>query len=260
MNDSLIDTYSAIRHHTEAICAPLKTEDYVVQPVVDVSPPKWHIGHTTWFFETLVLKQYHPHYQEFHPDYNYVFNSYYETLGARVIRTDRGNISRPAVEDIYSYRKHVDAAMVELLSGAVAPQVRDIVILGINHEQQHQELLYADIKYILGHNPLFPAYDEKGIERVPSSSPDKFISIEEGVYSIGFKGGGFCFDNELQRHKVYLQSYEIAAALVTTAEYFEFIEAGGYQDFRYWYSEGWDWVKTKQAQAPLYWHNPGCNS
>ncbi|MBD0296557.1 MAG: ergothioneine biosynthesis protein EgtB [Flavisolibacter sp.] len=251
---NLLHQYKTVRQHTEAICQPLKTEDYVVQPIVDVSPPKWHLGHTTWFFETFLLKPYAKDYEEFNPDYNYVFNSYYESVGARVIRTDRGNLSRPTVEDIYQYRRHVDAAMEAFLSGEVNDSVKDLVLLGFNHEQQHQELLYSDIKYILGHNPLFPAYNQEGIERVSPSSTNEFISIVKGVYEIGFNGNGFCFDNELNRHKVYLHPYQIATRLVTNAEYTEFITAGGYKNFRYWHAEGWDWVKTRGAQAPLYWH------
>jgi ergothioneine biosynthesis protein EgtB len=250
---SLLNTFKKIRQHSEAICRPLKTEDYVVQPVVDVSPPKWHLGHTTWFFETFLLKPYLKGYKEFNKDYNYVFNSYYETVGARVIRTDRGNLSRPSVEDVYRYRRHVDEAMENFLSGEITPELKDLILLGFNHEQQHQELLYTDIKYILGHNPLSPAYDDEGIEQVSFSSSTGFVPIEEGVYEIGYAGDGFCFDNELQRHKVYLNFFQIATRLVTNEEYLEFINAGGYKNFRYWQTEGWEWVKASRAQAPLYW-------
>lgn len=251
---TLPDRYKEIRAHTESICAPLKTEDYVVQPVVDVSPPKWHLGHTTWFFETFVLKPFFKLYEEFDPNYNYVFNSYYETVGARVIRTDRGNLSRPSVADVYAYRRYVDEAMLNFLCGEVTDQVEELLLLGFNHEQQHQELLYSDIKYILGHNPLFPAYDEKGIEEVEGTAFGNFIRAPEGLYEIGFDGDGFCFDNELNRHKVYLEAFEIAADLVTNGEYMDFIRAGGYTDFNYWHTEGWEWVKSHQAGAPLYWH------
>jgi ergothioneine biosynthesis protein EgtB len=255
-NNNFLDQYKIIRHHSETICSPLKVEDYVVQPIADVSPPKWHLGHTTWFFETFILKPLMPDYAEFNVDYNYIFNSYYETIGARVIRTDRGNLSRPAVEEIYQYRKYVDAAMEKLLSVQPGKSLADLLLLGFNHEQQHQELLYSDIKFILGHNPLFPPYNSIGIEDVPVYSTDnQFLTIPEGVYSIGFEGEGFCFDNELNRHKVYLQSYQIATDLVTNAEYIEFIEASGYQDFRLWHADGWTWVKSRQLQSPLYWHH-----
>lgn len=251
---NLLETYNRIRHYSEVICKPLKTEDYVVQPVVDVSPPKWHLGHTTWFFETMILKPYAKDYKEFHPDYNYVFNSYYETVGTRVIRTDRGNLSRPSVDEVYQYRQYVDAAMKQFLSGKIEDDVKEIVVIGFNHEQQHQELLLTDIKYILGHNPLFPAYNIEVVEGNPHPHKTEFISIDEGVYEIGFAGDGFCFDNELGRHKVYLPASKIATELVTNGEYLQFMQAGGYSNFRYWHAEGWDWVKTKNAQAPLYWH------
>ncbi|WP_426582932.1 ergothioneine biosynthesis protein EgtB [Mucilaginibacter sp. R-33] len=251
----LIARYKEVRQRTEKICSYLQTEDYVVQPVVDVSPPKWHIGHVTWFFETFILKPYFMGYQEYNPDYNYVFNSYYETVGARVIRTDRGNLSRPTVIEIYGYRKYVDEAMEGFLSGDVSDDVKELLILGFNHEEQHQELLMTDIKFILGHNPLFPAYNKNyTAPHVDEGEDDAFISMDEGIYEIGFNGDGFCFDNELNRHKVYLNAYEINPKLVNNAEYLEFINSGGYHDFRHWHAEGWDWVKTNKAEAPLYWH------
>jgi len=250
----LLTRYQQIRKQTEAICAPLQTEDYVVQPVVDCSPPKWHMGHTTWFFETFILKPNFMGYQEFDPDYNYVFNSYYETVGARVIRTDRGNLSRPTVADVYRYREYVDNAMTEFLCHEPSAQVKKLLELGFNHEEQHQELLYYDIKYILGHNPLFPAYDHHYKPLAFEQGESKMISIAEGVYEVGYAGDGFCFDNELNRHKVYLNAFEISDAMVSNAGYLEFINAGGYSNFNYWHAEGWDWVNANKVQAPLYWH------
>ena len=251
---TISDLYTQTRAYTEQICKPLQTEDYVVQPIVDVSPPKWHLGHTTWFFETFVLKPYFMGYAEYNPDYNYVFNSYYETVGARVIRTDRGNLSRPTVADIYHYRAYVDKAMLSFLSVEPSADLHAIITLGLNHEEQHQELLYYDIKYILGHNPLFPAYDEAYRSAVDHQTDNGFITIPEGIYHIGYAGDGFCFDNELNVHKVYLNSYQISTVLVTNAEYLDFINAGGYQNFRYWHAEGLDWVKKNDVKAPLYWH------
>ncbi len=253
---SLLKKYSSVRKYTEDICKPLHTEDYVVQPIVDVSPPKWHIGHTTWFFETFILKPYLKNYEEFDPQYNYVFNSYYETVGARVIRTDRGNLSRPTVADVYKYRKYVDDAMHQFLNNPVSKEIEEIVVLGFNHEQQHQELLMTDIKYILGNNPLFPAYKTsmaKSGQHLPGNADD-FVQIEKGNYEIGFEGEGFCFDNELQRHSVYLGDCKIAKNLVTNGEYLEFINAGGYKNFNYWHADGWDWVNVNQVAAPMYWH------
>jgi len=251
----LAGCYKKVRLRTEQICSPLQTEDYVVQPVVDVSPPKWHIGHVTWFFETFILKPYFMGYQEFNPNYNYVFNSYYETVGNRVIRTDRGNLSRPTVADIYRYRAYVDEAMTKFLCEEPSAEIRELLILGFNHEEQHQELLLTDIKYILGHNPLFPAYDDGYVspKTEGAASPD-FIKMAEGIYEIGFEGDGFCFDNELNRHKVYLNAYEISPELVSNAEYLRFINNGGYHDFRHWHAEGWDWVNSNKVEAPLYWH------
>ncbi|GAA4308462.1 ergothioneine biosynthesis protein EgtB [Compostibacter hankyongensis] len=249
--------YKATRERTEEICRPLETEDYVVQPVADVSPPKWHLGHTAWFFETFLLKPHLPGYREFNADYNFLFNSYYETVGARVIRTDRGNLSRPGVKEIYRYRRHVDEAMLRLLSAPLNETVAGLTVLGLNHEEQHQELLYTDIKYILGHNPLFPRYAETALAGQEVPEENGWLNIPEGIYEIGYDGDGFCFDNEMNRHKVYLQPCKINTALVTNGSYMEFMEDGGYKDFRFWHSDGWDWVKKNQIQAPLYWHRIG---
>src|SRR3569623_2143417 len=182
----LSDKYKEVRKRTEYICAPLQTEDYVVQPIVDVSPPKWHLGHTSWFFETFILKPYFMGYQEFDDQYNFVFNSYYETVGTRVIRTDRGNLSSHTVAYIYKYREYVDEAMDKFLCGEISDDVKELLILGLNHEEQHQELLYTDIKYILGHNPLFPVYSKDySPTKIEGSAANDFIQIKEGIYEIG---------------------------------------------------------------------------
>ena len=247
--------YLEIRNNSVEICKSLEIEDYVVQPIVDVSPPKWHLGHTTWFFETFILEPNFPGYVVFDSQYNYVFNSYYETIGARVIRTDRGNLSRPSVSDIYKYRKYVDEKMDAFLqSEYLTEEIKPLLELGLNHEQQHQELLLTDIKYILGHNPLFPAYKNEDISKKEYSENIEMIHFDEGVYEIGFEGEDFCFDNELGRHKVYLNDFKIADRLVSNQEYLEFMEAGGYDDFRHWHAEVWDWVKQNEAKSPLYWH------
>ena len=253
---NLLEKYNEVRKHSECICGPLQTEDYVVQPIVDVSPPKWHLGHTTWFFETFILKPYLKDYVEFNAQYNFVFNSYYETEGARVIRTDRGNLSRPTVEDVNKYRKHVDEAMDQFLRQTLSKEIEEIMLLGCNHEQQHQELLMTDIKYILGNNPLFPPYksSSNGKEKIIEKNENGFINIEKGIYEIGFEGEGFCFDNELKRHPVYLVDYSIAEKLITNKEFIEFINAGGYKNFNYWHADGWEWVNLHQIAAPLYWY------
>ncbi|WP_118950352.1 ergothioneine biosynthesis protein EgtB [Taibaiella helva] len=250
------ETYQKLRARTLAICASLSPEDHVVQPVVDVSPPKWHLGHTTWFFETFVLAPHQPGYAVFDPEYNYVFNSYYETVGARVIRTDRGNLSRPTVEEVRRYRSYVDEAMTAFLANeeTLPEDLQAILRLGFNHEEQHQELLITDIKYILGHNPLLPAYTTAYERPVVKDIAEKaWIDVAEGVYEIGATGQSFCFDNELSRHKVYARAYAIRDTPVTNEEFMAFIADKGYQDFRHWHSDGWAWVKQHQVQAPLYW-------
>lgn len=266
MKNVLIQHYKDIRSDTEVIASPLETEDYVVQPMADVSPPKWHLGHTTWFFETFILKPHWRDYELFDPKYNFVFNSYYETVGARVIRTDRGNLSRPTVAEVYAYRAHVDAAMERFLikTDPMPEEIESLLQLGLQHEQQHQELLWADIKYILGHNPLFPTYVPTG---APYPLPLRFdqdqpnlerggglISVPEGVYEVGHNGEGFCFDNELARHKTFIHGFDIAVRLINNREYLDFIADGGYQDFKHWHADGWDWVKRTLSTAPLYWH------
>lgn len=255
---TLSEQYRNVRKRSGELCAPLQQEDYVVQPVVDVSPPKWHLGHTTWFFETFLLKPFLEGYREFDGQYNYVFNSYYETIGARVIRTDRGNLSRPTVDEVYRYRRYVDEHMTLLLETQdMDKALPELLALGLNHEHQHQELLMTDIKYILGHNPLFPAYAAELEEGTREDATGNFHTVEAGIYEIGFAGAGFSFDNERNRHKVWLDSFAIATTLVTNGEFLEFIEAGGYDQFRHWHAEGWDWVKQHDVRGPLYWHKEG---
>jgi len=252
---NISDYFLATRKHTQSICQPLTIEDHVVQVETFASPAKWHLAHTTWFFETFILKVYASSYSEFHKDYNFLFNSYYNNAGDRVFRANRGNMSRPGVENIYKYREYVDNAMLQLIDNCADDSLEKLITLGIHHEQQHQELLLTDIKYMLGHNPLFPTYDEdNSLLRHEENEESGFHTVKEGVYEIGFKGPGFCYDNELGVHKVYLNEYEISKALVTNAEYIEFIEDGGYSDFNLWLDAGWSWVKEQEIIAPLYWH------
>lgn len=254
---TLAARYNKIRAHSEAICRGLETDDYVVQPVIDVSPPKWHLGHTTWFWETFLLVPHFPEYRIFHDDFSFIFNSYYETVGKRVFRANRGNMTRPTVAEVYRYRAYVDEQISRFFEQvALTPEVRAIINLGLNHEQQHQELLVTDIKFILGHNPLFPAVDMPINEAAPDH-PGPPITLTEGIYTIGFRngsGGDFFFDNELGVHKVYLNETTLAGQLVTNGEYLAFIEAGGYRHFKHWLADGWTWVNAQQIQAPLYWH------
>ena len=250
---SITRLFSKTREKTESICAPLETEDYVVQPVEDVSPPKWHLGHTTWFFEHFILKKYLDGYHAFNKDFSYVFNSYYEAAGDRVLRTNRGNLSRPSVALIYKYRAHVDQHMKLLLSQKISAEVRELITIGCHHEQQHQELLLTDIKYILGNNPLMPSYGDYP-EHPKCTTENFFISIPEGLYEIGHRGDGFCFDNECGAHQVFLEKYSIANRLVTNKEYIRFIEDGGYSNHEHWHAEGWKWVNDHCITQPMYWH------
>ncbi|AWH84348.1 ergothioneine biosynthesis protein EgtB [Flavobacterium album] len=248
--------YTTIRKHTEYICSFLQTEDYVPQPVPFVSPPKWHLAHSTWFFEEFILKKYFDGYAEFDSDFGFLFNSYYNTIGKRVLRAQRGNITRPGIDRIYEYRQYIDSHMeiiIQLKSGD--PEFRNTLALGLNHEQQHQELLVTDIKYILGHNPIFPVYNEAIDWESVREENTGFISVPEGMYDIGHTGEGFSFDNEHGTHRVFLDAFEISAQLVTNSEYMEFMEAGGYANFNYWLDEGWSWVLQNDIHAPLYWHS-----
>ncbi|MBX9853459.1 MAG: ergothioneine biosynthesis protein EgtB [Cytophagaceae bacterium] len=247
--------YEKIRNLTVAICAPLIPEDHVVQPIVDVSPPKWHLAHTTWFFETFVLKQYYKNYRIFDKDFNFIFNSYYESVGERAFRTHRGNLTRPSVSEVHEYRRYVDVFMKELLEREASEQLLDLVELGLQHEQQHQELLLTDIKYILGNNPLFPEY-KRIMQPVQDEAKElRFIEIPEGMYEIGCENNceNFSFDNEQPLHKTFVPHFKIADRLVTNGEYLEFINDGVYKDFRFWLMEGFELVKSFNWEAPLYW-------
>ncbi len=253
---NLVSFFLETREHTETICKPLEIEDYVVQPIVDVSPPKWHLGHTTWFFEEFILKPHKPNYQLFHEDFAFVFNSYYETVGKRVVRNNRGNLTRPGVAKVYDYRHYVTNELKEFLeSNAVTSEIEEVLHIGIHHEKQHQELLLTDIKYILGNNPLLPKYNDSFSENPIQKFEQKWIPISEDVYEIGHDNpDAFCYDNELGRHKVYLHDFEISNKLIINAEYVAFIEDGGYKDHNLWHAEAWDWVNENCISQPQYWH------
>jgi ergothioneine biosynthesis protein EgtB len=250
---TLLDQYHHVRRHTEQICGLLQPEDHVPQPVPFVSPPKWHLAHTSWFFEEFLLKPHLPGYNVFNDDFSYLFNSYYNNVGKRVLRNNRGAITRPPTSSIIEYRHYVDMHMELLLQlKAGHDDVHELIELGLNHEQQHQELLYTDIKYILSCNPISPVYNEVIHWEKQHNIEEGFVTVEEGVYEIGFNGDGFSFDNEHNRHKVYLNQFEISKALVTNGEFLEFIDAGGYKDFNLWLDEGWSWVNENQITAPLW--------
>jgi len=250
---NIIEKFIQVREQTEALCNPLETEDYVVQPVTDVSPPKWHLAHTTWFWEQFILVKHLKNYKEFHPDFAFLFNSYYNNMGKRSLRHDRGFMTRPTVAKVYEYRKYVTGAISKLLENDPSDEVLKLAETGINHEQQHQELLAYDIKFILGTQPTFPAIGEF-FKLQEETQDQEWISVSEGVYEIGHKGKDFCFDNELPVHKVYSGDFEISNRLVTNAEYLEFMEDGGYDNFNLWHDEGWHFVQDNRIKHPLYWH------
>jgi ergothioneine biosynthesis protein EgtB len=254
--ESFIEQYQRVRRFTEHLCEPLVTEDYVIQSMPDVSPTKWHIAHVTWFWETFLLLPALPGYQSLHPQYAYLFNSYYNTLGQRHCRPKRGLISRPTVKETYAYRRYVDEHvldLVEQLDEGQLTALAPIMTLGLHHEQQHQELMVTDIKHVFSCNPLYPAYVERvptGTSRVP---PVEWVSFPEGVYWIGHEGEGFAFDNEGPRHRQFVQSFQLASRLVTNGEYLAFMKDGGYENPLLWLSEGWATVQQEEWQAPLYW-------
>lgn len=255
----LVNYYNRVRRVSEQICQPLTTEDHVIQPIIDVSPPKWHLGHTSWFYEAIFLEKMLPGYTVYDPQYAYVLNSYYESLGIRVDRDRRGSLSRPTVSDIKAFRIHVDKKMIQLIETIDEgkwTEFSKMLVLGLNHEQQHQELLITDIKYILGTNPLLPAYLESVPERVsaqPQVAAATWISFTGGLTGIGYQGEGFYYDNERPVHKVFLQDFKLQNRLVTNGDFLEFVEDGGYQDFRHWMSDGYATVQDQNWQHPLYW-------
>lgn len=253
---SLVASYQEVRQATERLCEPLEIEDYMIQAMPDASPTKWHIGHVSWFFETVLLRSFLPGYKPLNETYHYIFNSYYESLGPQWYRPHRGHLSRPTVSDVYEYRKHVDQAMLALMENMDAQQSEGVgnrIELGLNHEQQHQELLLTDIKYNLSVNPLRPAYCDIEMPRTVSAAPLAWLEYEGGIHVVGHDRQGFAFDNEWPRHQTLLQPYRLASRLVTNGEYLEFIEAGCYEKVGLWLSEGWRTVKAQGWSAPLYW-------
>ena len=249
------EEFTRVRRHTENLCRNLETEDYVIQAVEDVSPVKWHLAHTTWFFETFILKQHLATYKEFHPKFNYLFNSYYNAAGERTPRVQRGLMTRPTVTEIMAYRQHVDREIEILLSMDTDDEVCQLMTLGLNHEQQHQELLVTDLKYNLSLNPLFPAVlDIHEYFREPANG---WVDVPESLYEIGHDGKGFSYDNEHGRHQVFLEGFTVAKSLVKNGDFLEFIRAGGYQDIFLWHSDGWNWVQENSVEHPLYWHRSG---
>jgi ergothioneine biosynthesis protein EgtB len=255
--EALVRRYHQVRQFTNRLCQHLMTEDYVIQAMPDVSPPKWHLAHTSWFFETFILALASPGYRSPHASYAYLFNSYYVAAGERHCRPKRGLLSRPTVEEVYRYRAYVDqhmTAFLEGLHGETLERWSSVVELGLHHEQQHQELLLTDVKYNFACNPLRPAYVSLDIPTpVPTLGPLRWVSFLEGVCWIGHDGQGFAFDNEFPRHRSFVERFELASRLVTNGEYLAFIDDGGYERPELWLSMGWDTVQREGWQAPLYW-------
>jgi ergothioneine biosynthesis protein EgtB len=269
--EKAVDTkahYREVRQQSVAICAPLRPEDYVVQPHPDVSPPKWHLGHVSWFFENFILAEFVDGYTCFDERLNWFFNSYYESQGPRITRSSRGNMTRPELSVVLAYRKHVDEAIIALLESEhpAIDRIRELVELGLHHEQQHQELLVTDIKYILGTNPYFPAYQGAGTSAGSAGAKEvvkqgnakaehyPFKTIKGGLHTIGHQGDGFCWDNELSVHQVFLEDFQIGARPVTNGEYLAFMNDGGYDRFEFWQMEGIEWARSLEVKAPQYWN------
>jgi ergothioneine biosynthesis protein EgtB len=258
----LASRYRAVRQFTEALAEPLSAEDQTVQTMADVSPTKWHRAHTTWFFETFVLGPHRPGYEAVDPTYGFLFNSYYEAVGPRHARVERGHLTRPGIAEVATYRRQVDEAMGELLAAGVSGPVADLVELGLQHEQQHQELLLMDVKHVLGANPTRPCYlpspgpASTGSVR-PSTPPTRSATTwarhPGGVVAVGHEGAGFHYDNEAPRHDTLLAPFAVATGLVTCGDWLEFMAAGGYHRPGHWMSDGWATIQREDWDAPLYW-------
>lgn len=248
----ITELFKHVREQTMRIVAPLEIEDYVIQTAEFMSPPRWHIGHTTWFFETLLLT-YQPRYRAYDEDFLFYFNSYYEGFGKRILRAKRGTRSRPTVKETVRYRQHVDAQMLKFLEVAEDTELLRLVRLGLEHEIQHQELLVYDIKHLLCDLYETPT----AVMPTATETVSGMAEIEGGLFQLGYAGDGFAWDNEKPQHTVFLQDFAIDRAPVSVGDYLEFIEAGAYQDYRWWLSTGWEAVNREQWQAPLYWERDG---
>lgn len=250
---NLWNKYKEARAFTESLCAPLTTEDYTPQSAIFASPPKWHLAHVTWFIEEMILKHEVKGYKIFDADFSFLFNSYYNSLGQRIARDQRGLMTRPSVERVYAFREYVDKHMKILLEGDISERAKELTILSINHEQQHQELLITDLKYTFSHNPIYPKYTDQ-IKVADHNTSDGWHKVEAGLYPIGHQGEGFHFDNELGHHQVYLEEFQISKRLVTNGEYIRFIQDGAYEKAGLWLDEGWAWVNANKVRRPMYWH------
>lgn len=250
---SIVQMFTATRDHSVALAAPLTDEDCAAQSMPDASPTKWHLAHTTWFFETFILERFEPDFTPFHPAFRVMFNSYYNGIGEKHARAERGLVTRPSRRDVMAYRRHVDERIHNLLNENQTDELTTLVALGIQHEQQHQELILTDILHLLSRNPLLPAYDTEFVQP-PEMPYHAWRAFDPGVVEIGHDNQDFCFDNETPRHRQFLEPYDIGVNLVTNAAYAAFIDAGGYETPALWLSDGWAWVQAHALRQPLYWH------
>eukprot|EP00904_Undaria_pinnatifida_P001900 jgi/Undpi1/11710/HiC_scaffold_37.g14005.m1 len=256
----LWERFQEVRGVTEVLAAPLEPEDMVVQTMPDVSPTKWHLAHVTWFFETFVLRRHDPDYRVFAPEFEVLFNSYYQQIGKPYPRPRRGLLSRPTAAEVLGYRAYVDNAMrvfLDTASEATLAEVAPTITVGLQHEQQHQELLLMDIKHVLGSNPMRPKYCETAPHRPGDEQSAGWVGFEGGVVEVGHRGGAFAFDNELPRHDVLLRPFELGSRLVVAREYLAFMADGGYERTELWLADGWDLVQKEGWRAPLYWQQHG---
>ena len=254
--ENIQNTYDKVRAFTHQLVDPLETEDFVIQPMENASPTKWHLAHTSWFFETFLLEKYQPDFESLHPQYAYFFNSYYLQTGVPFSRADRGLLSRPTVTEVFEYREYVNEQVYDFIKSCddeIWEEASKVMEIGINHEQQHQELILTDIKYLLAQNPLLPVYKERSFEHKAKHDEINWVKFEEGLVEIGSKGNEFTYDNEHPRHRTFVQGFELANRLVTNKEYLEFMDDDGYTRSELWLDEGWSKVNSEEWKAPLYW-------
>jgi ergothioneine biosynthesis protein EgtB len=251
---SLAERYREVRRTTDRLAEPLSPEDCTVQSMPDASPVKWHLAHTTWFFETFVLERGLSDYRPYHPQFRVLFNSYYNRVGAQHPRPERGLLSRPSLDEVRAYRAAIDRRVLELFERSAVEPLADTIELGLHHEQQHQELIVTDVKHMLSLNPLRPAYRDCPPAPARDVPPLRWFHHPGGIAWIGHGGGSFSFDNERPRHRVLVDAFALASRLVTNGEYLEFVEDGAYARPELWLSDGWDAVRSQGWQAPLYWH------
>ena len=260
VTEQLLQRFHAVRRRTVGLAKPLSEEDCCVQSMPDASPIKWHMAHTTWFFETFILERFEAGFKPFHEAFRVLFNSYYNGIGQKHPRAQRGLLTRPSTDEVVAYRHNVDARLGKLLEGLMrdgaaetSQAVAALLELGVQHEQQHQELMLTDVKHLLAQNPLYPAYMSRTDGAASRAAPLSWLAFEAGVVQIGFEGAGFCFDNELPRHRQFVEPFELASRLTTNGEYAAFVADGGYRDPALWLSEGWDWIRANDVREPIYW-------